>query len=359
MIEPKFHLKKITRSTPENYDRSKFLRLDKNEDIIGLPDDFVQKVLSEVTPNIISTYPQTDVLYKKIATNLSLEIDNILITAGSDAAIKNIFEVYVCPGDLVVIPDPTYAMYEVYANLFDAKIQKIEYDSELQLPIERIIEASRNARLIVLANPGSPTGTIVNYDDIIRLLDATKNTNTLVLIDEAYYLFYEETVINLIQQFDHLIVTRTFSKAFSLASLRLGYVVAQSDVIQALNTFRPIYEVNLFAVLFGSALLDNLDIIGKGIQEILDGREYLIKEVAKMGFLTYPTYTNFLHIVVGRQHINPITDHFYRNGILIKSGFHHEVLSKCIRVTVGPVESMKVFLNVFKEYIEHNNIPPQ
>lgn len=163
MISPKKHLLDFYRSEPELFDRTKYLRLDKNEDLCGLPKKFVKTVLSRITPDDLSAYPQTYLLYEKLSAYLSVPEESLLITTGSDAAIKNTFEVFISPGDGVIIPDPTYAMYEVYADLFCASLKKVPYTSDLDLSVDDLIAAiDDTTKLITLANPNSPTGTIVS-----------------------------------------------------------------------------------------------------------------------------------------------------------------------------------------------------
>jgi histidinol-phosphate aminotransferase len=221
MIQPKSHLYNVYRTPPDKLDRLKFLRLDKNEDTIGLPEEVIQEILSEVTPDFISTYPLTYRLYESLSEFLSLSEDHLLITAGSDAAIKAAFEGFVEPGDEVIIPDPTFAMFEVYADLFRGEMKKITYKSDLSLSIEEMLGSiTQKTKLIALPNPNSPTGTIVRREDILNLLKHAEAVGVVVLIDEAYYPFYPHTTIDLIDEYQNLIVTRTFSKAFGLASVR-------------------------------------------------------------------------------------------------------------------------------------------
>ena len=255
MISPKKHLLNIYRSDPERFDRTRYLRLDKNEDLCGLPEDLVKTCLTKITPDDLSAYPQTYILYEKLSKYLSVPQENLLITAGSDAAIKNIFEVFISPGDGVIIPDPTYAMYEVYADLFNARLTKIPYAEDLSFSVRDMIASiSDSTKLVALANPNSPTGTIVNRNEIVDLIERCCARDVLVLIDEAYYPFYPHTVIDLTEKYPNLIVTRTFSKAFGLAALRLGYLVANSEIIRYLKTFRPIYETHGLAVALGCAV---------------------------------------------------------------------------------------------------------
>lgn len=356
MISPKKHLLNIHRSDPERFDRTQYLRLDKNEDLCGLPEDLVRTCLSRITPDDLSAYPQTYLLYEKLSEYLSVPQENLLITAGSDAAIKNTFEVFVSPGDGVIIPDPTYAMYEVYADLFDARLIKIPYTENLSFSVrEMIASIGDTTKLVALANPNSPTGTIVSQNEIIDLIKACHARDVLVLIDEAYYPFYPHTVIDLIREYSNLIVTRTFSKAFGLASLRLGYAAADPRIINYLKIFRPIYETHGLAVALGCAVLDNPDFVERNVRDTLEGRQYLIERMNRPGFSPYPSYSNFVNIQVDKTIRDPLISYLNRKGILIKAGADHPVLQSCIRITTGPKHKMKTVIQAIELFLKETD----
>lgn len=353
MIHPKKHLQNIYRSDPERFERTQYLRLDKNEDLCGLPEALVTKCLSRITPDDLSAYPQTYLLYDALSKYLTVPQENLLITAGSDAAIKNVFEIFVSPGDGVIIPDPTYAMYEVYANLFNAKLTKIPYSENLSFSIKDMIAAiDDSTKLVALANPNSPTGTIVSRDEIIDLIGYCCARDVLVLIDEAYYPFYSHTVIDLIGKYPNLIVTRTFSKAFGLAALRLGYLVAAPDIIRNLKIFRPIYETHGLAVSLGCAVLESPDFVEKNVRDTINGRHYLIEQMTRLGFLPYPSYGNFVNIKVEKKIRDPLIDFLNHKGILIKAGAEHPALQSCIRITVGPKQKMEPVIRAIEAFMK-------
>lgn len=353
MVRPKKHLAGIHRTPAERFDRTRYIRLDKNEDVTGIPEEIFRIWAEQVKPVQLAAYPQLFRLYEKLGEYLSLPEDHILVTAGSDAAIKNVFEVFVSPSDTVIIPDPTYAMYEVYSDLFEASLVKIPYRKDLSFMVNEMIEAINDCtRLVVLANPNSPTGTIVERADILRILKKAKKHDCIVLIDEAYYPFYPKTVVDLVRKYDNLIVTRTFSKAFGLAALRLGYAVAQPTLIGNLTKFRPIYESNGIAADIGCIVLDHPHVIEKRVREILRGRDYLIRETRHLGFWPYASHTNFVNIDVGKKHVGQLVTFFEKKGILIKAGANHPALLQCIRITAGPPDMMKQVVMYMKEYCD-------
>jgi histidinol-phosphate aminotransferase len=356
MISPKKHLLDIQRSPAERYDRTQFLRLDKNEDICGLPEEILQDCLKKIHSDYLSAYPQVYPLYEKLSNYLSISEDHILITSGSDAAIKNSFEVYISPGDEVVIPDPTYAMYGVYAALFEAHLIKIPYDSNLKLPFEKVIAAiNKKTKMIALANPNSPTGTIIDRNEIISLIRTAEKSDALVLIDEAYFPFYPHTVIDLVHEYSNLIVTRTFSKAFGLASARLGYAVADPHIIRNLKIFRPIYETNGLTVALGCAALEHPSFVETNVKSVIKGREYLENELKRLGFFVFESHSNFVNVRVGKSHVDPLVIFLKENGVLIKAGADHPALIECIRITAAPLDQMRFIIQCIEKYLKNAN----
>jgi len=358
MIRPKKHLENFYRSDPERFDRTQYVRLDKNEDLCGVPEDLIAAALGKIRSDDLSAYPQTYQLYEKLSKYLGIPEDSLLITTGSDAAIKNVFEVFISPGDGVIIPDPTYAMYEVYAGLFEANLKKIPYTKDLALSISDMISAIDNTtRLVALANPNSPTGTIVPHDEIVGLIRHCASRDVIVLIDEAYFPFYSETVIDLIRTFPNLIVTRTFSKAFGLAALRLGYSAAHPDLLRHLHAFRPIYETHGLAVSLGCEVLKHPEYVAKNVRETVEGRQYLIDEMRRLGFFVFPSFSNFVNIVVGESIRDPLVAHLKNKKILIKAGASHPALTPCVRITAGPKRIMEPVVFEIEAFMKARPLP--
>ena len=352
MIKPKSHLSAIYRTPPDRLNRSDYLRLDKNEPIAEIDADLMQEIIQNITLDFLSTYPITYQLYEKLSKNIGFSEEHILITAGSDAAIRAVFDTFVGVGDDIVMINPTFAMYEVYGNLYQANITKVDYDNELNIPVEKLLRAiTEKTKLIAIANPNSPTGTIMAESDILNILDRAKEVGAVVIVDEAYYYFYPETVVDYVDDYENLIVTRTFSKAFGLASIRLGFAVAHPDTIELLAKFRPMYEVNSFAVLFGCAVLDNMEIVEKIVQKSMAGKKYIVNEMNKLGYYTHPTYGNFLLIYVGGKHAESLAKYMFENGIIIKGGFSHKSLKQYIRISLGDVPQMKQVVECIERYM--------
>jgi histidinol-phosphate aminotransferase len=229
----------------------------------------------------------------------------------------------------------------------------VDYDSDLILPVEKLLDAiTENTKLVAIANPNSPTGTIIDEVDILRILDRAKEVGSVVIVDEAYYYFYSGTIVDYIDAYENLVVTRTFSKAFGLASIRLGFLIAHPATIELLAKFKPMYEVNSFAVMFGCELLDRMDIVEKSVHKSLDGKKYLLNEMDILGYYVHPTYANFVLINVGEEHAESISKYMFENGIIIKGGFSHSSLKQYIRISLGDVSQMEQVVECLKSYME-------
>ena len=361
MIPVKKHLRDLRR-VRNTMTRSGYLRLDKNENVIGFEEEFVEKLRQEITSEFLTTYPEVGPLYQKLARWIGCNEENIYITAGSDAAIKSVFEVFVEPGDTVALLSPTYAMFYVYAQMFQACLIEIRFNKGLFISVEDILKIihEQKPKLICIANPNSPTGTILAQEDLWEIIDVASKQNTIVLLDEAYYLYYPVISIDRIYDHPNLVVTRSFSKAMGLASARLGFVVAHSDTAKYLQAVRPMYETNAFAVRFAELVLDNMHLVEKNLEAVRKGKEYLEKELEGLGIPYFKSYANFVLIDVGSiEKSVELGNALHQKKILIGSGFKDELLQNCIRVTIGNVEQMKFFLERFGEILQQVSPDPR
>ncbi|MFH1305909.1 MAG: histidinol-phosphate transaminase [Candidatus Omnitrophota bacterium] len=334
--------------------RLEYLRLDKNEDIIGFPPEFVDALKKEITSDFLSAYPETGSLYRKIADHVGLDVKNIYVTAGSDAAIKAVFEVFVKKGDNVVLLDPTYAMFYVYADMFQARLVKISYDKDLSLSAEDVIKAIDEyaPALVCIANPNSPTGTVISPKGIKDIACAAAKHDSVVLLDEAYYPFYADSSIGLVRGNPNLVVTRTFSKAMGLASARIGFAAAGEKMIGALGKVRPMYETNAFAVKFAEVIMDNYHLVEKNLAEVKKSKRFLEEQLRAKGIPHFKSHANFILIDVGSfERSVRIGKALFDRKILIKSGFKDPALRNCIRISIGSVEQMTRFMENLEDVI--------
>ncbi|MBI5077293.1 aminotransferase class I/II-fold pyridoxal phosphate-dependent enzyme [Candidatus Falkowbacteria bacterium] len=351
-LPTKKHLLDLTRVGNPQQSRLEYLRLDKNENLIPMSSEFLDEIKRLISPEFISAYPELDALYKKTAKSLGVAQEYLYITAGSDAGIKAAFEIFVEPDDKVMTLWPTYAMYDVYTKMFQAKAILINYEDGLCINTEKIINQIeiQKPKLICLANPNSPTGTVLSPAELEKIINRAAANRVIVLIDEAYYPYYSQTAIHLIKKYPNLMITRTFSKAQGLAAGRLGFVVSNEKIIECLHKVRPMYEANAFGVRFAEYIIDHPRIVENNLRETAAGKEYLEKSLAEMNLPFHKSYANFINIKVGSHEKSVQLEQKMREQkILIKSGVANCPLSDCIRVSIGNVEQMKIFINALKQ----------
>jgi len=318
----------------------------------------VSEMLASITPELLTAYPDQRELYRKLSQFTSLPEDSLLLTAGSDSAIKLVYETFVAPGDEVVFLEPTYAMIEVYADLFEARKQKVGYTAQLDLRFDELLERiTSKTRVAFIANPNQPSGTVLRNGQLEELLERTSSTGTLLVMDEAYQHFSATpSALELVKNHDNLVVTQTFSKAFGLASVRLGFLAAHPAHIDQLYKSKPLCDINLLAVKCGEYLLDHYDpIVGEYVRSVRQAKVYLTRELKTLGIQVIPSEANFIHFRLGAQDdAGRIAARMKERGYLIRTAGTGlpAVLEGCIRITVGPLEQMKEFLTTFFQVIQ-------
>ena len=343
----KHHLSRIYRTNTDEKSRQGFLRLDMNESLSGLPKKFINDVFSRVSPDYLATYPEYRSLKEKIAQFNNVLPENILLANGSDAAIKYIFDVYIKEGDKVLLTDPTFAMYPVYGQIFNAQAVLVEYNHDLSFPKNKFLKMmNSDVKMAVIVNPNNPTGSVISPQDLQEIITLAADKDILLIIDEAYFPFCPYTVVEQVKHFSHLIVLRTFSKMLAMAGARLGYAVACPSVIESLGRVRPTYDVNGLAVLLAESLLSKKEIINELMEDFKQGRDFLQKQLSKYHIPYKDTNANFVLISCGDR-LPGIKAALEENKILVGGPFKQSFLEGYIRVTAGPKPVMEKFLESF------------
>ena len=283
------------------------LWLDKNESVDPHYNRIVTEWVSEALPQVIYGYPDCSYLYHKLAKMLGVTANNIIFSAGSDGAIRLAYEAFVKPGDKILYPTPTFAMYAVYAQIYGAQALAIDYQRSTkgpQLDTAQFINLilKEKPTLVCLPNPDSPTGATVDLDIIHKIIRAAKEVGAVVLIDEAYYYFYNETVLPWIKEEENLLITRTFSKAWGLAGVRLGFALGSPKLISILHRLRPMYEVGTLSVSVAEKALDHVDEMLTSVKRILAGKRFFMDALKQLGFdVIENVQGNFMHVAFGQR----------------------------------------------------------
>ncbi|MBI1868037.1 MAG: histidinol-phosphate aminotransferase family protein [Methylocystis sp.] len=280
------------------------LWLDKNENTDPHYLALVASLIHAVPDWAFSSYPDSAALYAKLAAHVGVEARNLLLAAGSDGVIRSVFEAYVNEGDTVLIPKPSFAMYSVYGKMYGACLVELDYQPSPdgpRLPAETIIAALRQRRpkVFCLPNPDSPTGAVLDLDEMKAIVAAAGEVDALLLVDEAYYPFHDQTVVPLISQAPHVVVCRSTGKAWGCAGLRIGYGVASPQVAFMLHKVRPMYEVNTFAVCAFERILDLETEMLASVRRLLRGKAEFLSNMDSLGLRTLSGGGNFMHVAFG------------------------------------------------------------
>jgi len=345
-IKMKKHwIKNIIRIPPNDIDRSKFLRLDKNERVINFEKKFLSYIKKSINTYEIAAYPDINKIYKLLSKELKIPQNMICLTAGSDIALKMCFEYFTGIGDKIITLEPTFGMVDVYAKIYNLQNIKIYYDENLNLKLnEFLYKIKKDISLIIIANPNSPTGTIIKHEDLKKIIVKSHHYKIPLVIDEAYFGFYNFSYIKFIKKYKNVIITRTFSKAFGLAGLRVGFLVSDPAISKNLYKYRPMYEINNIACLAIGFLLKNKEIVKNHIRNLLIGKNFLIGELKKIKIKYIDTHANFFHIYLGSKK-NYFERTLKENKILVRKGPGVEGYENYIRISLGSKDHMrKIFL---------------
>ncbi len=316
-------------------------KLDWNESTIP-PSPKVKKAIQSYLDGKLglNIYPQL------FSTNLRLRLqsyvgypaDHILVTNGSDDALDLICKTYLNPGDRVLSPYPTYTHFLLYAKSRGAVIDKISCDDNLNFDLEMIREQiTTETKIVYLVNPNNPTGTLYNLEELSGLLASAPHT--LFLLDEAYYEFARQSGIELVGAFDNIVVTRSFSKAFGLAALRVGYMVGQPSVMKQLGCLYNPKSVNQVAQVAAAAALDDLPYYQRYVDEVDKAKELLERWCERNGLSFINTPGNFVMIRVERT--KEVVEKLAEEGVYVRDRSSFPALANVFRLSVGTVEQTK------------------
>lgn len=321
------------------------LLLDFNERTQS-PSKNVQKALNDLinTPTL-QVYPEYGQLEEKLAQYVGVDTDQIMLTDGSDRAIDIIFRTFTDAGDLVIIPTPSFAMFYQSAELVGNTIVTPAYDKKnMAFPTDEVLGAiNEKTKLIVLCSPNNPTGTSIPLSDIEQI--AKTASNSMILVDEAYFEFSKQTAAGLINKYPNIIVTRTFSKAFGLAALRIGYIIAAREYVAELAKVRGPYDVNMLAYTAAEAALDDLRTMQKYVDEVMDISKPQVEKFFTDNNIQY--YKSSANLILFKPENPDIVEKILKeNGILVRPQ-NKPGIEGSLRVTIGTVKQMQQFIKVY------------
>ncbi len=324
--------------------REGYLRLDLNENPGGLPEEFIRETLEEITPQFLSQYPETLPFTETLAGYLGCEVENLCLVNGSAEGVRHVIEAYSSPGGKILGVMPTYAMYWVYAAMYGREFVPIEYNEDLSMPAEKILDAmTEDIQILVICNPNNPVGNVYSFEEMDRIVARAEELCITILIDEAYHYFYPVTFLPYALEHDHVFLTRTFSKLFSLAGARLGYVVGRKEGIALVQKLCTPHNVNAFAMKFAEKIMTREGMIEELVQKQLDGKQYLLDRLRGEGYNVSGMEGNFIFIDT-KTPASRVRDRLKaEEKILVKTYQGVGSMEECLRVSTGERELMEVF----------------
>ena len=311
------------------------LRLDFNENTVGCSPRVLAR-LRQIDGEDLARYPVRDKGEQAVSAHLGVRPEELLLTNGTDEAIHLVCETYLEGGDEAIIVVPTFAMFEIYAAQTGAKVISIPAGENFEFPTDAVISAiTARTRFIAVANPNNPTGTFAPIQDLVRVAEAAPDA--AVLIDEAYFHFCGETAIRKWREVPNLFVSRTFSKAYGMAGLRIGVLMGDTEQMKMLRRASSPYNLNSVALACLPEALADEEYISAYVSQTLQGRRELEAELGTWGVRYWPSRANFVLMYLGAN-CKPFIREMRARGILVRDRSADYGCKDCVRITVGTRE---------------------
>lgn len=331
-------------------ERKDYLRLDLNENPGGLPQEFIDRVLKDVTPQFVAQYPETLHFTEVLAKYLGTDISHLCLVNGSAEGIRYIIQAFTSPGGRIVGVVPSYFMFQVYSEMYGRVFVKVPYNEDLTMDVDNIIQAlTEDTQLLILLNPNNPMGNVYSEEEFEKIMHAANEKKITVLIDEAYHYFYPGTFINYALNNEHVFVTRTFSKLFSLAGCRLGYVAGWPEGVKMVQKLCTPHNTNAFAMKFAEKILETPGVLQSLIDKFNEGRSWLIETLDANGYAHKGEAGNFIFIKTKTDAQTIVERMKVEKKILIKSYSNVGEFGTCLRVSIGEKKYMEQFMNALFE----------
>lgn len=343
------NIKDLVRIFDQN-ERKEYLRLDLNENPGGLPQEFIDKTLKGVTPQFVAQYPETLHFTEVLAEHVGTDVSHLCITNGSAEAIRYVIQAFTSVNGRVVGVVPSYFMFQIYSEMYGRNFIKVPYNEDLSISIENILaELTDETQMLILLNPNNPMGNVYSDVEFETLFRVCQEKEITLLVDEAYHYFYPKTFIKYAFNNRRVLVTRTFSKLFSMAGCRLGYVCGHPDDIKYVQKYCTPHNTNAFAMLFAEKILTTPGMIGNLIRKFNDGRNYLVEALDNNGYRHKGEAGNFIFIEPKSDATRIVERMKAEKKILIKVYPNVGAFGDCLRVSIGEKKYMESFMNALLE----------
>ncbi len=348
-IEPRPAVVSMEPYSPPTGDRADKLRLDFNENTVGCSPRVAAALKERVAAGLLSIYPEYGEAKAAVARYFRVTPGQFVFTNGTDEAIQVFVNTYLDAGQEALLLTPSYAMFRFYCEVAGARIKEVGYQPPAyEFPLQQVLEAiTPETRAVILANPNNPTGTGVSLPGIERILSRARKA--VVLVDEAYYEFSGVTALGEIERVPNLFVSRTFSKAFGMAGMRVGCLFSHEANVAFLRKAQSPYSVNSLAVIAARAAVRDEQYIRAYVAEVLAAREVLCLGLERLGVPYVPSSANFVLGRFGERAIE-VRDALRERGILVRDRGYEA--PGCVRITVGTREQTRRLVAALEEILK-------
>ena len=325
------------------------LRLDFNENTLA-PSPKVLERVKKITAEGLTKYPEREPVERKVAAHFGLQAEQVLLTNGVDEGIHLMCCAFLDEGDEALIAPPTFFMYDVNISIMTRGLVKVQSDESLEFPFERFIAAiTEKTKLIMVATPNNPTGAPVSREHLLAIAKAAPQA--VLMVDEAYYHFHGESVMQDLADVPNLIVARTFSKAYGLANLRAGMLAGNAELLRYVRKVCSPYNINGVALDCLSVAIEDEAYLAWYVDQVKTGRERIMTGLAELGVPYFPSEANFVLMKIGPKH-KELVAAMRKHGVLLRDRSGDPGCDGYVRITIGVedhvtrgLEAMKVSLN--------------
>lgn len=350
MLKPRAQIAQLSRYQSPIVSRAG-LSLDLNESMAGCSPRVLAR-LRALPAAELSLYPQREAGEQLVANFLRIAPEQVLLTNGMDEALSLLFTTYLGPGDELLFADPTFVMYPMLGAALGAQMVRPQSGEDLTLPVADLrARISARTRVIAIANPNNPTGLAASRADLLKIVEAAPNA--AVLVDEAYFEFCGatltcRTMIPDLSRHPNLFVTRTFSKAYGLAGLRLGVLIGAAEQVDYLRRLSLPFNVNAVALACLEVALADRSFVREHVAQVKRGRERLAKLFEALGLRFWPSETNFVLVRIGAK-VKTFVESMQRRGVVVRDTSSNPGCDGCVRITVGTPSQMDGVLQAICE----------
>ena len=321
------------------------IRLDTNTNVLG-SNPAAEKYLAENRWDL-NGYPNTysNGLREALGELYGLDKDNFIAGNGSDEMLDVTFKTFTNWGDNSVVPVPSYTLYDYFVEMNGGKAPEVDLTEDFQLDVDEIVK--QDAKVAIMPSPNNPTGNCFRQKDIEEILS---RFNGIVVVDEAYAEYADDAMIRRVDEFDNLVVLRTFSKAYAMAALRVGYAAANRKLADMMMRVKIPYSLNMVSEGAAIAAVKDQDFIRRSVEMVREQRPKLDAGLRKLGFETFPSDSNFILARAPIDH-KELVQGLKERGVLIRDFGAKRRTENCVRTTVGTAELNAILLEKAEEVI--------